>query len=322
MLFRIITKHALTLCMDCREGLINPTAFRQMVRLSSVNNTGRIRTQPASTWIPMPATQRALLAALLVGTTLFMPIGAAANNAQQIGQFPEELSDADGDGVADIDDNCPNTPGVQLVALQRMKQPVDRCGCPLDNCTTDFDSDGIVDCKDLCPTSLKGWPVDATGCPTPLKTTARIRLDVKFATAQANLLPGYRVDLAELARLLRNYPDLIVVLEGHTDSRGSARYNAELSKVRAHVVRRELLGMGGIDASRVIAVGFGESAPIASNADVNGRLLNRRVVAEIQIPGIVRPPEPADDRAARTSKKPTPRAQPDYRGRNGRGVNR
>lgn len=240
----------------------------------------------------MPALRFVQTALFMACILLVAPVGTA--NPLQIGQFPEELVDSDGDGVADIDDNCPATPGVGKAALRRMKQPVDRCGCPLDDCTTDFDGDGVVDCKDLCPDSLKGWPIDARGCPTPLTTTARIRLDVKFATAQANLLPGYRVDLAELARLLRNYDDLIVVLEGHTDNRGSALYNAELSKARAYVVRRELLAMGGIDASRVIAVGFGESAPIASNTDVNGRLLNRRVVAEVRIPGTVLPPERGD----------------------------
>lgn len=242
---------------------------------------------------------RFVTTALLLASTLLLAPQASLANPLQIGQFPEEQIDSDGDGVADIDDNCPATPGVGKAALRRMKQPVDRCGCPLDDCTTDFDGDGVVDCKDLCPDSLKGWPIDARGCPKPLTTTARIRLDVKFATAQANLLPGYRVDLAELARLLRNYNDLIVVLEGHTDDRGTALYNAELSKARAHVVRRELLAMGGIDADRVIAVGFGESAPIASNNDVNGRLLNRRVVAEVRIPGTIQPPERGDRRNRR-----------------------
>lgn len=229
------------------------------------------------------------LSALLLGLSITAPL-PASDGPMQVGHFPEELRDSDGDGVMDIDDNCPDTPGVKRVALQTMKQSVDRCGCPLDDCTTDFDGDGVADCEDLCPTSLKDWPVDASGCPVPLQTTARVRLDVKFATGQANLLPGYRVDLAELARLLRHYDSLIVVLEGHTDSRGSALYNALLSRTRAHVVRRELLAMGGIEPTRVLAVGYGESSPLASNNDVNGRLLNRRVVAEIQVPSTVLPP--------------------------------
>ena len=47
---------------------------------------------------------------------------------------------------------------------------------------------------------------------------------------------------------------------------------------------------GGIEPTRVLAVGYGESSPLASNNDVNGRLLNRRVVAEIQVPSTVLPP--------------------------------
>ena len=257
----------------------------------------------------------------LAATTMgFSSISYATTEV--VGQFPQETIDSDGDGVMDIDDNCPNTPGVKLLALQKMKQAVDRCGCPLDDCSTDFDDDGVADCNDLCPTSLAGWPVNEKGCPTALKTTARIRLDVKFASAQANLLPGYRVDLAELARLLRNYPDLIVVLEGHTDNRGSDLYNAQLSKARAHVVRRELLGMGGIEPSRLIAVGFGESSPIASNKDVNGRVLNRRVVAEVRIPGTITPPDIGLDEIKRNKPRAPEAAYSGFRGRNGRSVNR
>lgn len=270
----------------------------------------------------MPRVSRVTPTLGLVLCLLMIAPGSMAKEPIQVGQFPEELSDRDGDGVMDIDDNCPNTPGVKRVALVAMKQPVDRCGCPLDDCLTDFDGDGVKDCKDLCPASLKGWPIDAKGCPTPLKATARIRLDVKFTTAQANLLPGYRVDLAELARLLRNYPDLIVVLEGHTDSRGSALYNAELSKARAYVVRRELLAMGGIDAGRVIAVGFGESAPIASNNTVNGRLLNRRVVAEVSIPGSIAPPSQRGATAEPENRAGDAYMTEVFRGRNGRAIGR
>ncbi|MBR9812991.1 OmpA family protein [bacterium] len=270
----------------------------------------------------MPANRIVTAMLAICGALLLAPLPSFATS-QQIGQFPEELRDSDGDGVADIDDNCPATAGVRLAALQRLNQPVDRCGCPLDDCSTDFDGDGVADCNDLCPTSLRGWPVDAKGCPTALQTTARIRLDVKFATARANLLPGYRVDLAEMARLLRHYDDLIVVLEGHTDSRGSDLYNAELSKTRAHVVRRELLGMGGIDPSRVIAVGFGESSPIASNNTVNGRVLNRRVVAEVRIPGTIKPSDIYGDNPDAGAKPAAPsNAISGYRGRNGRSVNR
>lgn len=116
-----------------------------------------------------------------------------------------------------------------------------------------------------------------------LDSTALISLDIKFPSGLATLYPGYEIDLAEIARVMRHYDDLIVVLEGHADDRGSALDNALLSRARAQVVRRELLAMGGIEPSRVLAVGYGESSPLASNGDINGRLLNRRVVAEIRM---------------------------------------
>ena len=80
--------------------------------------------------------------------------------------------------------------------------------------------------------------------------------------------------------------------------------------------------MGGIDAERVIAVGFGESAPVASNNTVNGRLLNRRVVAEVRIPGNIAPPT-RHGATAKPAKQAGEAYMADtFRGRNGRSISR
>ncbi len=65
-------------------------------------------------------------------------------------------SDEDGDGVADADDLCPNTPA---------GTPVDGTGCPVTPPPADEDGDGVADADDLCPNTPAGTPVDATGCP-------------------------------------------------------------------------------------------------------------------------------------------------------------
>ncbi len=100
--------------------------------------------------------------------------------------------------------------------------------------------------------------------------------DVLFATAQADLKPEAIRELAELISFLDSYPERSIRVEGHTDSRGSADFNQKLSRQRADSVRQALID-GGVPASRVIAVGYGESRPVASNVSVDGRNQNRRV---------------------------------------------
>ena len=72
-----------------------------------------------------------------------------------------------------------------------------------------------------------------------------------------------------------------VVIEGYSDSSGKASYNKVLSQHRADAVRDILIREYSIDASRVSAVGYGQENPIASNSTKEGRLANRRVMAEI-----------------------------------------
>ena len=69
---------------------------------------------------------------------------------------------------------------------------------------------------------------------------------------------------------------MAVRVEGNTDSIGTDAYNQGLSERRAESVRSHLIGRG-VSASRLTAVGYGESQPIASNDTAEGRALNRRV---------------------------------------------
>jgi len=77
--------------------------------------------------------------------------------------------------------------------------------------------------------------------------------------------------------VLVNHPEVRKVrIEGHTDSRGSARMNQRLSQGRAEAVMNYLLGQG-IMAARLEARGYGENKPIAPNSSRRGREQNRRV---------------------------------------------
>jgi outer membrane protein OmpA-like peptidoglycan-associated protein len=87
-------------------------------------------------------------------------------------------------------------------------------------------------------------------------------------------------ELADLAAVLKDYPDTVLVIEGHTDSTGSAAHNKTLSQARAHTVI-EALASDGVDHSRLTAKGLGEDRPAGSNATAEGRAQNRRVEVHI-----------------------------------------
>lgn len=100
--------------------------------------------------------------------------------------------------------------------------------------------------------------------------------DVMFASGKAELASDAGQTIDNLAALLDNYPDRNVMIEGHTDSTGSAELNLDLSERRAQSVKIALLEKG-ISFDRIGAVGFGEDKPIADNETPEGRKQNRRV---------------------------------------------
>jgi outer membrane protein OmpA-like peptidoglycan-associated protein len=99
---------------------------------------------------------------------------------------------------------------------------------------------------------------------------------VLFASGKSTLLPSAQTKLNEVAEALRAEPDHKVLVEGHTDSRGSDITNQELSRSRAEAVRAYLVSRG-VDASSIEAVGLGASRPVAENSSAEGRANNRRV---------------------------------------------
>jgi outer membrane protein OmpA-like peptidoglycan-associated protein len=89
-----------------------------------------------------------------------------------------------------------------------------------------------------------------------------------------------RENLSNLAASLNRYPDSEVLIVGHTDSRGEDAYNQRLSENRAGSAR-DYLNRQGVDATRIRAVGMGETEPVASNDTDVGRQENRRVEVAI-----------------------------------------
>ncbi|WP_176051339.1 OmpA family protein [Burkholderia sp. BCC1644] len=161
------------------------------------------------------------------------------------------------------------------------------------------------DIRDLKPTilDLKGLSSDANGASLDLnaqvaglaaqhdglsvrqdKTAVRVSMlgDVLFDFDKASIQPSAEPTLQDILRLITSIPAGTVVIEGHTDSKGSASYNRDLSVRRANAVA-DWLTTHGAKKSRLSVKGFGGSRPVASNTLKNGadnpdgRKLNRRV---------------------------------------------
>jgi outer membrane protein OmpA-like peptidoglycan-associated protein len=99
---------------------------------------------------------------------------------------------------------------------------------------------------------------------------------VTFKTNSAELTAEAQQELNRLAELLRDNPEVKVLIQAHTDADGNEAYNQMLSDNRARSVQ-EYLGTSGINVERMQASGFGESRPIADNNSREGKAKNRRV---------------------------------------------
>ena len=99
---------------------------------------------------------------------------------------------------------------------------------------------------------------------------------ILFGFDQSVLTPDARINLDKLVGILQKYPETNIEVQGHTDSKGTTRYNEALSERRASTVSYYLSGKG-ITASRLTIIGFGETLPKYSNSTEEGQTQNRRV---------------------------------------------
>lgn len=171
--------------------------------------------------------------------------------------------DTDKDNVIDLLDKCPETPtGVA----------VDKDGCPLDS-----DGDGVYDYIDQCPRTLKGVQVDAVGCPLKKEQDlSQLQKAINFETGSSKLTPASLPTLDLVVKLLLEFKDVALEIQGHTDSKGRYTYNLNLSQRRADAVMDYMLEQG-LEVWRLKAKGYGPDLPVADNDTKEGRSKNRRV---------------------------------------------
>lgn len=210
---------------------------------------------------------------------------------------PDE--DSDGDGVIDRLDGCPMTKGdPQQHGCPEPDQdhdgvPDDKDRCPEqagspdnDGCPDiDSDGDGLIDRLDKCPFDAETYNgnADEDGCPDAGPVLAELQPDKivlkeRIGWNGVKLEPRSLKILGVVARLLTLHPEITRLrIEGHTDDRGSAIDNLDLSLARAVMVRRTLIDQFGIAPKRLFAQGFGPDRPIYDNRDPGQRAKNNRI---------------------------------------------
>ena len=185
--------------------------------------------------------------------------------------------DRDGDGIPDDADKCPNDP-------EDKDGIMDDDGCP----EKDADGDGIPDTEDACPLvpGVKNKDPKKNGCKEEhskiIETSSGIQLlePIQFDTGRASIKPASFPILDEVVEVLKSRGQIRMGVYGHTDSRGAAQMNRNLSKDRARSVVN-YLGAHGIQASRMESDGYGPDKPIDTNDTEEGRAKNRRVEFKI-----------------------------------------
>ena len=194
--------------------------------------------------------------------------------------------DTDGDGIIDSEDNCPTVKG--LAAFK---------GCP------DTDGDGIMDSEDRCPTvkgtrELQGCPdsdgdgvadiddkcpnvaglKENKGCPAvkeeTLKVFTQALTGILFETGKDIIKPVSFPILNNIVNIMKENPQYILEINGHTDNVGDDAKNLDLSDRRAISVKKYLSDKG-VDPDRLKPRGYGETMPVADNATAAGRTERR-----------------------------------------------
>jgi len=179
--------------------------------------------------------------------------------------------DNDLDGVLDAKDKCPNEP----------EDPdgfEDEDGCP----EPDNDKDTVVDLEDQCPNEPGDPTAEKKGCPKAqlvIVTDKEVKItqQIHFEFDKDKIRPESFPIIDAVADVLRKFPTMKLEIQGHTDNKGSAGYNKNLSQRRATSVRKYLVEKSKIDGTRLTAVGYGMEQPIVANDTALNRALNRRV---------------------------------------------
>ncbi len=185
---------------------------------------------------------------------------------------PDPEADRDADGFNDAIDRCPDQP-------ETIDGFTDDDGCP----ELDGDADGVPFERDACPTEPirpEQDPRTSDGCPRIAELAGDriiITETVYFREGRADLIPSSDRVLEAVRDVLQNHDEVaFVLIEGHTNSNATEEWNARLSDARAFAVAR-WLAEAGVDPTRLVSKGYGESRPLVPDTHPDALAINRRV---------------------------------------------
>jgi OOP family OmpA-OmpF porin len=212
-------------------------------------------------------------------------------------------ADTDGDGITDSKDSCVLEPEDKDNYLDEdgcpepdndldtLADAADKCpleaedpdgyededGCP----DPDNDKDTVPDVKDQCPNEPGSTTQEPLGCPANrlvVVTDCEVKItqQIHFEFNKDKIRPESFVVLDAVVGALKMNPAIKIEVQGHTDNKGAAAYNKNLSDRRAKSVMKYLLEHG-IEIWRLTSHGYGFERPLVDNSTEQNRALNRRV---------------------------------------------
>jgi outer membrane protein OmpA-like peptidoglycan-associated protein len=212
--------------------------------------------------------------------------------------------DTDGDGIKDTPDSC-------VIEAEDKDGYLDEDGCPepdndldtladgADKCPLeaedpdgyededgcpdpDNDQDTVLDVKDQCPNEIGSTSQEPLGCPTKpalvVVTDCEVKItqQIHFEFNKDKIRPESFPVLDAVVEALQKNPSIKIEVQGHTDNKGTAAYNKNLSDRRAKSVMKYLVSHG-VEMSRLTSWGYGFERPLVDNSTDQNRALNRRV---------------------------------------------
>jgi OmpA-OmpF porin, OOP family len=129
---------------------------------------------------------------------------------------------------------------------------------------------------------MKKAPEAAAKVEQEIIEKGRVTMNVEFDTGKNVIKPASYKEIESVVDVLKKYPNLKIVVEGHTDNIGGEKFNNNLSQKRADAVKEVMVKNYQIDSSRITAKGFGYSKSIGDNKTKEGRQMNRRVEAAVE----------------------------------------
>lgn len=151
----------------------------------------------------------------------------------------------------------------------------------------------IIDLKSHCEGPYPGADIDAVGA-IGAGELVSLKSSFLFDYNESKLKPGAESTLHEAAVKLKQRPDAVVLVEGHSDNIGNNEYNQKLSLARAKAVQAYLVELEGLRSLKIETKGYGSSRPVAPNDTDGGREQNRRVEIIIMPEGVNSQPKESD----------------------------